>query len=73
MQIAIAVYEGETSFSGHRKVRILSCTDPVYEGQKFCINDWIEFGRYILVQFEPDDQFCKRITLNEVREQNICS
>ncbi len=74
MKIAIAVYEGETSFNGrHRKVRILSCSDPAHEGLKFCVHEsyttrFIPYGRHILVRFYPDDQFCTFVELDDVME-----
>lgn len=69
METAIAVHEGEFNHNCNgkfAKVRILSCTDPNIEGLHFCVhNQWVELGRHYLVQFWPDDQFCRVIPLAE--------
>jgi len=64
MQVAIAVHEGEFSANGQfKKMRIVSCSDPSMEGLRFCIFQWVEFGRHYIVKFCPDDQFCRVVPL----------
>jgi hypothetical protein len=72
MEIGIAVYEGEhTPHELHtpmyRKVRILSCSAPWLEGTKFLLDKSISPNTPMLVQFNPNDQFCKIVSLEDAR------
>jgi hypothetical protein len=70
METAIAVYKGDLTFNDQvKKVLIVSCTDPKVEGFFFCVKDqYVEIGRHYLVQFDPDDQFCRIIPLADAKE-----
>lgn len=65
-----AIAKARAELGDHSQMEIISCPIRKHEGQIWLTTNPVSFGCLYLVKFDPQDQFCKVVNLDKIKEVN---
>lgn len=69
--LGIGVYRSEKNNLGFKLITIVNCVIDEYIGRQYLTKEVVPLHKPYLISFEPQDQFCKVVDLDKIKE-DLC-